>query len=107
MLAHTRLSRIGLAVSTAVVLTLGLSPNAQAATGTIRYFDVNSQEFRISNPPDNVCITLQARASSITNETNKTVRLYRNGGCDIFVLDLAPGSTRSHIGGPLSVRVIG
>ncbi|MCZ0205378.1 hypothetical protein OZK63_08125 [Streptomyces sp. UMAF16] len=102
-----RLRRIGLAVGTAVVLATGLATNAQAATGTIRYFDVNQQEFRIPDPPDNVCINLQVRADLILNETDKTVRVYLNANCAVRVTDLAPGRGVAHVGGPRSVRALG
>ncbi|MFE0044337.1 hypothetical protein [Streptomyces albireticuli] len=106
MPALARLGRIGLAAGTAVVLATGLSTNAQAATGTIRYFD-GGQEFRISNPPDNVCINLQARPDLISNETNKTLRVFLNPNCFTFITDLEPGRAAAHIGGPQSVRIIG
>ncbi|MCF3104874.1 hypothetical protein IPZ58_25255 [Streptomyces roseoverticillatus] len=106
MPALARLIRIGLAAGTAATLITGLATSAQAATGTIRYFDVNQQGFRIDNPPDNVCFNLQARADEIDNETNKTVRIYLNADCVTRVTDVPPGGGRSHIGGPRSVRVL-
>ncbi len=105
--ATAPIARISLAVGTAVVLVTGLATNAQAATGTIQYFDVNGQEFRITNPPDNVCLTMQVRADQINNETNKTVNVYLGTACNTFVTSLDPGRGVSHVGGPQSVRVIG
>ncbi|WP_331773131.1 hypothetical protein OG948_57960 (plasmid) [Embleya sp. NBC_00888] len=107
MLALTHLVRTGLAVGTAVVLATGLTTNAQAATGNFRYFNTNGQEFRVANPPDNVCITLQVRATSMSNETNKTVSVYLGTSCATFVTNLAPGRGLSYVGGPQSVRAIG
>ncbi|MET9645899.1 hypothetical protein ACFZB6_07860 [Streptomyces syringium] len=107
MFALARLGRLGLSVGMAAVLVTGLSTTAQAATGNIRYFNVNGQEFTVTDPPDNLCITLQARASSLVNETNKTVSVYLGTSCATFVTDLEPGRGVSHVGGPQSVRVIG
>lgn len=105
--ALSRLGRFSLTVGTAAVLTTGLTTNAQAATGTIRYFGTNGQEFRILNPADDVCVNLQIRPDLITNDTDKTVSVYFNGNCSTFVTDLLPGQAVAHIGGPRSVRVIG
>ncbi|MFI7099667.1 hypothetical protein ACIBK8_09940 [Streptomyces sp. NPDC050161] len=107
MFALARLGRLGLAVGMAAVLATGLATNAQAATGNIRYFSTAGQEFRITNPPDNVCLTLQVRAGSVTNETNKTVSVFLGTNCATFVTNLAPGRTVARVGGPQSVRVIG
>ncbi|MBP2402757.1 hypothetical protein SNS2_1335 [Streptomyces netropsis] len=107
MLALAHLGRLGLAVGMAAVLATGLATSAQAATGRIQYFDVNGQEFLITDPPDNVCLTLQARASTIDNETNKSVNVYLGTACNTFVTTLEPGRAVAHVGGPQSVRVIG
>ncbi|MFF5126618.1 hypothetical protein ACFY41_06695 [Streptomyces syringium] len=107
MLTLARLGRLGMAVGMAAVLATGLATSAQAATGTIQYFDVNGQEFRITNPPDNVCLTLRVRAAQIDNETNKSVDVYLGTACNTFVTNLPPGRGVSSVGGPQSVRVIG
>ncbi|MBM7166945.1 hypothetical protein JQK87_00585 [Streptomyces sp. G44] len=101
------MGRICLAVGTATVVVAGLATNAQAATGTLRYFDVSGQEFRINNPPDSVCLTLQVRADEIANDTDKSVSVYLGPACNTFVTTLAPGHAVSHVGGPQSVRFIG
>ncbi|MFD7260488.1 hypothetical protein [Streptomyces sp. NPDC059874] len=105
--ALTRLARLGLTAGTAAVLVAGLATNAQAAAGTIRYFNFSGQEFRIADPPDNVCLALQIRATNVTNETNKRVSVYLGTSCNTFVTTLAPGRGVSYVGGPQSVRVIG
>lgn len=104
--ALPRLGRLGLAVCTATVLVTGLATNAQAATGRIRYFNGAGQEFDIVNPPDHVCLTLQVRATNVTNETNKNVSVYLGMNCDRFVTTLVPGRGVSYVGGPQSVRVV-
>ncbi|MFH8614556.1 hypothetical protein ACH4E8_05675 [Streptomyces sp. NPDC017979] len=101
-----RLRKVGLAVGMAAVLVTGLSGSAEAATGAIRYFNLAGDEFRIDNPPDNVCLTLQIRASLVSNETNKTVRVYLGTNCNTRVTDLAPGRALAYGGGPQSVRVL-
>ncbi|GGS02741.1 MULTISPECIES: hypothetical protein [Streptomyces] len=101
-----RLARLGLTVGTAVVLAIGLTSSAEAATGRIRYFTAGGQEFQIDNPPDNVCINLRARAQILVNETNKTVSYYFAANCVNFTSNLAPGRAVSYQN-PLSVRVIG
>ncbi|MFH8293024.1 hypothetical protein [Streptomyces sp. NPDC018059] len=101
------MGRICLAVGTATVVVAGLTTSAQAATGTIQYYDVNGQGFRVTNPPDNVCLTLQVRADEIINDTNKPVNVYLGTACNTFVTSLDPGRAVSHVGGPQSVRVIG
>lgn len=103
----SRFGRIGLTVGTAAVLATGLATNAQAATGTIRYYDVNQNEFRITNPPDNVCLALQVRADLIENETNKRMTIYLGTACATRVTTIGPGEGRAHIGGPQSVRILG
>lgn len=105
--ALARLGRLSLTVGTAAVLVTGLATNAQAASGTIRYFSAGGQEFDITNPPDNVCLTLQVRATNVTNETNKRVSIYLDTSCNTFVTTLVPGRGVSYVGGPQSVRVIG
>ncbi|MFF7078686.1 hypothetical protein [Streptomyces lavendulae] len=105
--ALSRLARIGLTVGAAAVLATGLATNAQAATGSIRYFDVNQNEFRIVNPPDNVCLPLQVRADLIVDETDKRMTIYLGTACQTRVTTIGPGEGRSHIGGPQSVRIIG
>ncbi|MEU9190100.1 hypothetical protein AB0D14_37335 [Streptomyces sp. NPDC048484] len=107
MLALGRLGRLGLAAGTAAVLATGLATNAQAATGTLRYFSITGEEFRASNPPDNVCIKLRIRPDLIDNHTNKTVSVYLNADCSLLVVDLEPGRAAAHLGGPRSVRFIG
>lgn len=105
--ALTRLGRIGLAAGTTAALVTGLVTSAQAATGAVRYFNGAGQEFRITNPPDNVCLTLQIRAINVTNETDKPVSVYLGTSCNTFVTALDPGHGVSYVGGPQSVRVIG
>ncbi|WP_328303346.1 hypothetical protein OG389_35625 [Streptomyces sp. NBC_00435] len=105
--ALARFGRIGLTVGTAAVLVTGLATHAQAAAGTIRYFSPAGQEFDIANPPDNVCLTLQIRATNVTNETDKRVSIYLGTSCNTFVTTLVPGRGVSYVGGPQSVRVIG
>ncbi|GLX37465.1 hypothetical protein [Streptomyces lavendulae] len=105
--ALSRLVRIGLTVGAAAVLATGLATSAQAATGSIRYFDVNQNEFRIVNPPDNVCLALQVRADLIVDETDKRMTIYLGTACQTRVTTIGPGEARSHIGGPQSVRIIG
>ncbi|MEV4873981.1 hypothetical protein [Streptomyces syringium] len=107
MFALARLGRLGLSVGMAAVLVTGLSTAAQAATGQIRYFSVDGQQFTITDPPDNVCITLQVRAAGIANKTNKTVNVYLGTSCAIFVTALEPEDGVSSVGGPQSVRVVG
>ncbi|GAA0290339.1 hypothetical protein GCM10010302_31100 [Streptomyces polychromogenes] len=102
-----RFGEIGLTVGTAAVLATGLAASAQAATGTIQYFDVHQNEFRITDPPDNVCLALQARAEEIENKTNKRMTIYLGTTCATRVTTIGPGEGRSHIGGPQSVRIIG
>ncbi|MGW2955823.1 hypothetical protein [Streptomyces eurythermus] len=101
-----RLARLGLTLGTAAVLAIGLTSSAEAATGQIRYFSSAGQEFRIDNPPDNVCINLQVRARILVNETNKTVSYFFGANCANFTNNLAPGRAVSYQN-PLSVRVIG
>ncbi|MCL3997245.1 hypothetical protein [Streptomyces lavenduligriseus] len=101
-----RLARLGLTLGTAVALAIGLTSSAEAATGRIRYFSSAGQEFRIDNPPDNVCINLQARARTLVNETNKTVSYFFGANCTNFTGNLAPGRAVAYQN-PLSVRVIG
>lgn len=101
-----RLARLGLTVGTAVVLAVGLTSSAEAATGNIRYFSASGQEARIDNPPDNVCINLRFRAQLLANNTNKTVSYFFGANCSNFTSDLAPGRAVSYQN-PLSVRVIG
>lgn len=105
--ALPRLGRLALAVGTATVLATGLATNAQAASGSIRYFDGPGNEFDIVNPPDNVCLTLQIRAINVTNETDKRVSVYLGRNCERFITTLVPGRGVSYVGGPQSVRVIG
>ena len=107
MFALARLGRLGLAAGAAAVLAAGLATSAQAATGALRYFSITGQEFRVDNPPDNVCINLRVRPDLIANQTNKTMRVYFGAGCTSFTLDLEPGRSAAHIGGPQSVRFIG
>ncbi|MFE5138471.1 hypothetical protein ACFRDV_12465 [Streptomyces fagopyri] len=107
MLTLARLARLGLAVGAAAVLAAGLSTSAQAATGALRYFSVSGQEFRITNPSDNVCINLQVRPDLIANQTDRTMSVYSGADCTAFVLNLEPGRSVAHIGGPRSVRFIG
>jgi uncharacterized protein YggE len=107
MLVLGRPGRLGLAVGAAAVLAICPAINAQAATGSIQYFNVSGQGFRITNPPDNVCLTLRVRADEIDNDTNKSVSVYLGTACNTFVTTLAPGRGVSHVGGPQSVRVIG
>src|SRR3954453_11817923 len=71
------------------------------------YFNVSGQGFRITNPPDNVCLTLRVRADEIDNDPKKSVSVYLGTACNTFVTTLAPGRGVSHVGGPQSVRVIG
>ncbi|GCE02001.1 hypothetical protein [Embleya hyalina] len=107
MLALTHLVRGGLAVGTAVVLATAPATGAQAATGNFRYFNGSGQEFRVVNPPDNVCVALQVRAISMVNETNKSVRVYLGTNCATLATTLPPGRGVSYLGGPQSIRVIG
>ncbi|MEU3525057.1 hypothetical protein AB0E62_14485 [Streptomyces sp. NPDC038707] len=103
-IAHA--ARVALAVGTAALLAVGLTPDAQAATGRIRYISNAGQEFQILNPPDDVCINLQTRARTLVNETNKTLAYFFGANCTNFTSTLAPGRTVvNQI--PLSVRVIG
>ncbi|MBC2874610.1 MULTISPECIES: hypothetical protein [Streptomyces] len=106
MLALARLARTGPAIAMAAVLATGLTTNAQAATGRIRYFN-GGQELQITNPRDNVCLALQVRADEVANDTNKSVSVFLGTACATFVTTLAPGRAVSHVGGPQSVRVIG
>ncbi|MFD8421073.1 hypothetical protein [Streptomyces sp. NPDC059466] len=106
MLTPARLGRLGLAAGAAAALATGLSTNAQAATGALRYFSITGQEFRINNPPDNVCINLQVRPDLIANQTDKTMSVYSGADCALFILNLDPGRSVAHIGGPRSVRFI-
>ncbi|MGW1597463.1 hypothetical protein [Streptomyces sp. NPDC002343] len=103
-IAH--LARFGLTVGTAAVMAVGLTSSAQAAQGRIRYFSAAGQEFRIDNPPDNVCINLQVRARTLVNETTNTVSYFFNANCANFTGNLPPGRAVSYQN-PLSVRVIG
>ncbi|WP_405812797.1 MULTISPECIES: hypothetical protein [unclassified Streptomyces] len=105
--ALSRFCRIGLTVGAAAVLATGAATNAQAATGSIRYFDVNQAEFRIVNPPDNVCLALQVRADLIVNETDRRMTIYLGTACATRVTTIGPGEGRAHIGGPQSVRITG
>ncbi|MBK3568246.1 hypothetical protein [Streptomyces sp. MBT62] len=107
MLTLARLGRLGLAVGTAAVVAVGLSTNAQAATGALRYFSISGQEFRITNPPNNVCINLQVQPDLIANQTDKTMSVFSGANCTSFVLNLDPGRSVAHIGGPRSVLFIG
>jgi hypothetical protein len=107
MLAFARLGRLSLAVGAAVVLAVGVSTEAQAATGALRYFSVSGQEFRINNPPDNVCINLQVQPDLLANQTDKAMNVYSGTNCTFFVLNLEPGRSVAHIGGPRSVLFIG
>ncbi|MEU5080284.1 MULTISPECIES: hypothetical protein [Streptomyces] len=106
MFRIARPARLALAAGTAGVLAVGLTSSAEAATGRIRYFSSTGQEFRIDNPPDNVCINLQARARTLVNETNKTVSYFFAANCVNFTSNLAPGRAVAYQN-PLSVRVIG
>ncbi|MFD7530367.1 MULTISPECIES: hypothetical protein [unclassified Streptomyces] len=106
MLRFAHLGRIGLTVGTVAVLAVGLTTNAQAAPGRIRYWNAAQQEFQISNPPDGVCLTLQFHAQLLSNETTKTVSYYFDANCSNHTGDLAPGRAVAYQS-PLSVKVIG
>ncbi|MFF2999797.1 hypothetical protein ACFVTC_35415 [Streptomyces sp. NPDC057950] len=107
MFTLARMGNLGLAVGSAGVLAAGLSTSAQVATGALRYFSISGQEFRITNPPDNVRINLQVRPDLIANQTDKTMTVHPGADCALFVLNLDPGRSVAHIGGPRSVRFIG
>ncbi|MEU3952783.1 hypothetical protein AB0F45_10725 [Streptomyces achromogenes] len=106
MFRIARPARLALAVGTAVVLAVGLTSRAEAATGNIRYFSASGEEARIDNPPDNVCINLRFRAQLLANNTNKTVSYFFGANCTNFTGNLAPGRAVAY-NNPLSVRVIG
>ncbi|KAA0941956.1 hypothetical protein [Streptomyces apricus] len=107
MPAPTRKGSAFLAAATAVLLTTGLSLDAQAATGVVRYFSLGGQEFRITDPPDNTCLTLQVPAELIANQTNRTMSTYSDTICANLIVSLEPGRSAAHIGGPRSVRLVG
>ncbi|MEU9187406.1 hypothetical protein AB0D14_23280 [Streptomyces sp. NPDC048484] len=88
-------------------MATGLATNAQAATGALRYFSISGQEFRVDNPPDNVCINLLVRPDLTTNQTNKAMNVYSGADCTSFFFTLDPGRSAAHTGGPRSVRIIG
>ncbi|MGW1600147.1 hypothetical protein [Streptomyces eurythermus] len=102
-IAHA--ARLALTAGTAVVLAVGLSSSAQAATGNIRYISSSGQAFQIDNPPDGVCLDLRARARILGNNTDHSLAYYFNADCANFTGVLPPGGAVSYQN-PLSVRVI-
>jgi hypothetical protein len=106
MRASARLARFALALGSAALLAAGTATDAHAATGQIRYWNSAQVEFRIDNPPDNVCLPLQVFATLLSNETNKTLSYYHNADCTNFTGNLAPGRAVAYQS-PHSVRIIG
>ncbi|MEU7561938.1 hypothetical protein [Streptomyces eurythermus] len=100
-----RTVRLALTAGTAAVLAIGLTSNAQAATGNIRYISSSGQAFQIDNPPDGACLNLRARARILSNNTDHSLAYYYNANCANFTGVLPPGGAVSYQN-PLSVRVI-
>ncbi|WP_031517701.1 hypothetical protein [Streptomyces sp. NRRL F-5123] len=106
MRAPARLAKLALTLGSAAVLAVGMTTDAHAATGAIRYFDFAQHEFRIDNPPDNVCLNLQFHAWLLANDTDKTLSYFFGANCTNFTGNLDPGRAVTNQS-PLSVRIIG
>lgn len=106
MLAPARLGKAALTLAAAAVLAVGVTTDAHAASGQIRYWNFAQNEVDIANPPDNVCINLQFHAWLLANDTDKTLSYFFGADCTNFTGNLDPGRAVANQS-PLSVRIIG
>ncbi|MEU8034264.1 hypothetical protein AB0C13_37730 [Streptomyces sp. NPDC049099] len=66
----------------AVMLALGMTTNAQAASGTLTYVRADTGDTStIDNPPDQFCLFVND-ALSAHNDTNSTATFYADSFCD-------------------------
>ncbi|WP_171164034.1 hypothetical protein [Streptomyces sp. I05A-00742] len=85
--------RTAAVLGAALTLSLGLSPDARAATGDFTYINVNGDDFTLHNPQDGECFLLISGAQSATNSTDRRATLFSEQGCEGPLLVMERGTS--------------
>ncbi|KAF9139892.1 hypothetical protein BG015_001871 [Linnemannia schmuckeri] len=82
-------------VDTLSLGSLRKSSLRRRATGTLRYVNVNEDDFTINDPASGECFLLVSGAVHVDNGTGSVGTVYSDRGCeDVLGGPLAPGSAR-------------
>ncbi|MFI0827222.1 hypothetical protein ACH4Q7_22515 [Streptomyces roseolus] len=80
-------------VAAAAMLVVGLSTNAQAATGTLTWQGAQGTQWTWRNPPSGTCSNFGGNtvALKIHNNTGETLTVYTEFGCSGSRTVIGPG----------------